>query len=247
MRKVIGAAVLVIAMSELPAQTPTATQAAQRLVGVALHRRSAKSCCCLYGNACSDWNYIPRRRDGVACAISSAQTGGDHGFAALGAERKRPGQGARRDGAGDRFARARDVRLAARSRELRGRALRRAGCATTRPGAGASKAITCRCTGRCRVTATSPRCRSSSAPIPRACRATSARRARRQRGCLATRKTWPVRCCRRCRRSNAAARSSIPGPTATSSRATPSAPPHRSRKASTSRRCRRRSRRSCCR
>ena len=72
--KVIGAAVLVFAMPELHAQTPTAAQAAQRLIETTAPAQRGELLLPFTEAARSDWNYTPRRRDGVAWkAMSTAQ------------------------------------------------------------------------------------------------------------------------------------------------------------------------------
>ena len=67
-------AVFVIAMPEIHAQTPTAAQAAQRLIEVTAPAQRGELLLPFTEALRSDWNYTPRRRDGLAWkAMSTAQ------------------------------------------------------------------------------------------------------------------------------------------------------------------------------
>jgi hypothetical protein len=67
-------AAFVVAMPELYAQTPTAAQAAQRLIEATATAQREKLLLPFTEAVRSDWNYTPRQRDGVAWkAMSTAQ------------------------------------------------------------------------------------------------------------------------------------------------------------------------------
>ena len=89
-------AAFVVVMPELHAQTPTAAQAAQRLIEATAPAQRGELLLPFTDVVRSDWHYIPRRRDGLAWkAMSHCAARGDYRAAAHGAERARPGQGAR--------------------------------------------------------------------------------------------------------------------------------------------------------
>ena len=159
------AAVFVIAMPELDAQTPTATRATQRLIE-ATAPAQRESCCnpslkraAATGTTrragATAWRGKPcRARNASATTALLRSALNERGLDKVRA----------RDGAGDRAARAGDVRPFARPRELRARDLRRArrgGWGWRIEGHHLSLHFSCR------ATATLSRCRSSSAPTRR--------------------------------------------------------------------------------
>ena len=164
----------------------------------------------------------------------------------IGARRDGHRQGARRDGARDRLARTGDLRPVARSPELRVRAVRRAEQRIGAVGLADRRAITSRCTGR----SGRPLRRDAAAvlrrqPGPRAARLRP-RRSRAGKRVLGEEEDRARALLASLSPQQRASASSTPDPMATSSRATPSGPPPEP-KGIASGRCRRRSRRSCCR